>query len=83
MKLYPVRTYKSSEELPREEQLAKLLGWRLTPDGRRIRKEWTVKHFVAGMDFFQAVAKVAEQEQHDRQAKDPTGVSGASLDLTG
>ena len=28
-------------------------------------------------------AAAAEQEHHDRRAKDPTGVSGASLDLSG
>jgi 4a-hydroxytetrahydrobiopterin dehydratase len=47
-----------------KEQLQKLEGWKLTHDGERIRKDWTVKHFVAGMQFFDAVAKLAEEEQH-------------------
>ena len=47
-----------------EEQLKSLAGWRLTHDGERIRKDWVVKHFVAGIDFFNAVAKLAEEEQH-------------------
>lgn len=47
-----------------KSQLEKLDGWRLTHDGKRIRKDWVVKHFVAGMDFFRAVAEVAEAEQH-------------------
>lgn len=45
-------------------QLAKLTGWSVTPDGQRIRKEWTVKHFMAGMKFFNEVAEVAESEGH-------------------
>lgn len=45
-------------------QLEQLDGWRLTDDGQRIRKEWTVKHFMAGMDFFNRCAEVAEQDGH-------------------
>ena len=45
-------------------QIATLSGWRLTPDGQRIRKDWTVKNFVAGMRFFEEVARVAEAEGH-------------------
>jgi 4a-hydroxytetrahydrobiopterin dehydratase len=41
-----------------------LPGWRLTHDGKRIRKDWTVKHFKAGIEFFNAVRDVAEEEQH-------------------
>lgn len=47
-----------------KRQLAKLSGWKLTDDGQRIRKEWTVKNFLAGIDFFNAVAKVAEADNH-------------------
>ena len=46
------------------EQLKNCSGWRLSADGQRIRKEWVVKNFMAGIDFFNAVAKVAEAEQH-------------------
>ena len=52
-----------SPELARE-QLKSLPGWRLTHDDKRIRKDWTVKNFVAGMKFFERVADVAEAEQH-------------------
>lgn len=45
-------------------QLEKLEGWYLTHDGQRIRKEWTVKHFMAGMDFFNRVAEIAEEDGH-------------------
>ena len=42
-------------------QLEKLEGWELTPDGQRIRKDFTVKNFMAGIDFFNKVAQVAEE----------------------
>ena len=45
-------------------QLEQLDGWYLTYDGQRIRKDWTVKHFVAGMEFFNAVTEVAEDDGH-------------------
>jgi 4a-hydroxytetrahydrobiopterin dehydratase len=47
-----------------KEQLKKLAGWRIVPDGDRIRKDWIVKDFMAGIDFFNAVAKLAEAEGH-------------------
>jgi 4a-hydroxytetrahydrobiopterin dehydratase len=46
------------------EQVKRCSGWKLTGDSQRIRKEWVVKNFMAGIDFFNAVAKVAEAEQH-------------------
>lgn len=46
------------------QQLAGLPGWQLTHEGRRIRKDWTVKNFLAGMRFFESVARLAEEEQH-------------------
>jgi len=53
--------------VPREEAerlLKDLSGWELTEDGIRIRREWTVKHFMAAMDFFNRVAELAEDEGH-------------------
>lgn len=47
-----------------EQQLQQLSGWYLTHDGQRIRKDWTVKHFMAAMDFFNRVAEVAEHDGH-------------------
>jgi 4a-hydroxytetrahydrobiopterin dehydratase len=46
------------------DQLKDLDGWHLTHDGQRIRKEWKVKNFVAGLDFFNRVAAVAETDGH-------------------
>jgi 4a-hydroxytetrahydrobiopterin dehydratase len=47
-----------------QAQLRFLDGWYLTHDGQRIRKDWTVKHFMAGMEFFNQVAVVAEEDGH-------------------
>lgn len=46
------------------EQLQEHPGWRLTHDGKRIRKDWVVKNFMAGMRFFEACAEVAEADGH-------------------
>ena len=46
------------------DQLERLSGWRLTQDGQRIRKDWTVKNFMAAMDFFNRVAEIAEADGH-------------------
>ncbi len=45
-------------------QLKKLPGWRMTHAGKSIRKDWVVKDFAAGLEFFDRVGKVAEQEYH-------------------
>jgi 4a-hydroxytetrahydrobiopterin dehydratase len=39
-------------------------GWYLSSKSQRIRKDWTVKNFMAGMNFFNKVAVVAEEEGH-------------------
>lgn len=44
--------------------LKELRGWTLTQDGHRIRREWTAKHFMAAMEFFNRVAQLAEDEGH-------------------
>ncbi|QDU61790.1 Putative pterin-4-alpha-carbinolamine dehydratase [Planctomycetes bacterium Pan216] len=47
-----------------KQQLEKLEGWTLTEDGLRIRKQWQVKNFMAGMEFFNKIAQLAEDEGH-------------------
>jgi 4a-hydroxytetrahydrobiopterin dehydratase len=47
-----------------EQQLKQLAGWYLTHDGQRIRKDWSVKNFMAAIDFFNRVAQVAEEDGH-------------------
>lgn len=46
------------------DQLSRLSGWTITGDSQRIRKEWVVKNFMAGMRFFNQVAELAEAEGH-------------------
>jgi 4a-hydroxytetrahydrobiopterin dehydratase len=46
------------------EQVAKLDGWKLSSDGKSIRKQWVLKNFSAAIDFFQRVADVANAEDH-------------------
>lgn len=45
-------------------QLTNLSGWRLTENNQRIRKDWVVKNFMAGMKFFNEVAQLAEADGH-------------------
>jgi len=47
-----------------DAQLEKLTGWRISHAGQRIRKDWVLKNFTAGIDFFGRVAKLAEDEGH-------------------
>ena len=47
-----------------QQQLALLSGWRITADGKRIRKDWMLKNFLVGLNFFNEVARIAEEEQH-------------------
>ena len=45
------------------ENLAALPGWELTPENR-IRRHWRVQEFMTAIDFFDRVAKLAEDEGH-------------------
>jgi 4a-hydroxytetrahydrobiopterin dehydratase len=46
------------------QHLGAVPDWQLTADGKRIRREWRVKDFMAGLDFFNAVGRIAEAEDH-------------------
>lgn len=46
------------------QQLDSLPGWYLTHEGQRIRKDWKARDFMAGLEFFQRVARVAEEDAH-------------------
>jgi 4a-hydroxytetrahydrobiopterin dehydratase len=47
------------------ERLARSLpGWTLSQDTKKISRYWTVKNFMAGIDFFNKVAALAEEEGH-------------------
>jgi 4a-hydroxytetrahydrobiopterin dehydratase len=44
--------------------LNSLPDWHLTDEGKRIRKDWKMKDFMAGITFFNRVAEIAEAEGH-------------------
>jgi 4a-hydroxytetrahydrobiopterin dehydratase len=46
------------------DNLQSLTGWRISQDGLRLEKEWLVKSFMAGIDFINRVAEIAEEEGH-------------------
>ena len=52
----------TADQLPR--YLAAVPGWKLTADGKRIRREWRVKDFATALDFFHRVGRIAEEEDH-------------------
>ena len=71
-------------EVSREDAnryLQELPGWKLSEDGKRIRREWTAKNFLAAMDFFQRVADLAEEEGHHPDLH-LTGYRNATVELT-
>ncbi len=39
-------------------------AWRLTADGKHIRREWRVKDFLTALDFFRRVGDLAQSEDH-------------------
>jgi 4a-hydroxytetrahydrobiopterin dehydratase len=47
-----------------EKFLKSVPNWKVTSDSKRIRREWTVKDFVSGLEFFQKVGDIAESEGH-------------------
>jgi 4a-hydroxytetrahydrobiopterin dehydratase len=63
------------------EQVAALPGWKLSGDGKMIRKEWRLKDFSAGIDFFQRVAEVANAEDHHPDLH-LTGYRNVAIELT-
>jgi 4a-hydroxytetrahydrobiopterin dehydratase len=47
-----------------QEHLTAIPSWKLTADGKHIRREWKMKNFVTGLQFLDRVGIVAEEEQH-------------------
>ena len=44
--------------------LRNVRGWRLVDDGKGIRKEWRMQDFAAGIEFFDEIGKLADEEDH-------------------
>jgi len=63
------------------EQVAKLKDWKLTGDGKMIRKQWAMKDFSAAVDFFRRVADVANAEDHHPDLH-LTGYRNVAIELT-
>ncbi len=47
-----------------EDLLPSVPGWALDQGAGRISRTWTMKNFMAGIDFFNRVAALAEDEGH-------------------
>ncbi len=52
----------SADRVP--QYLKAVPTWKLTPDGKRLRRDWRVKDFVTALDFFQRIGQIAETEDH-------------------
>lgn len=46
------------------ELLGQVPQWKLNPDGKRIARNWRVRDFSTGLDFFCRIGDVAEAEDH-------------------
>jgi 4a-hydroxytetrahydrobiopterin dehydratase len=38
--------------------------WRVSPDGKSLRRDWRVKDFPTALDFFRRIGDVADAEDH-------------------
>jgi 4a-hydroxytetrahydrobiopterin dehydratase len=47
-----------------QDRLAAVPDWKLTADGKRIRREWRARDFATALEFFNRVGQIAEQEDH-------------------
>lgn len=63
------------------QMINELPGWELSNDAKKIRREWVAKDFMAAMDFFQEVAKLAEDEGHHPDLH-LTGYRNATIELS-
>lgn len=64
-----------------QQQLQALPLWKLSEDGKRISRQFQLKHFVQAMQLLNAVAEVAEQEQHHPDLH-LTGYRHVGIELT-
>jgi len=70
--------------LPAEEVHHLLNGtpdWKLSADGKCIRREWRVKDFPTALDFFARVGVIAEEEDHHPDLH-LTGYRNAAIELS-
>ena len=46
------------------ELAAAVPEWKVSTDGKRLRREWRARDFMTAIEFFQGIAKIAEEEDH-------------------
>jgi 4a-hydroxytetrahydrobiopterin dehydratase len=63
------------------EHLAAVPEWKLSDDGKLIRRKYKFKDFVTAMAFLQKVGNLAEEEQHHPDLH-LTGYRNAAVELT-
>jgi 4a-hydroxytetrahydrobiopterin dehydratase len=56
-------------------------SWKLSADGRYLRREWRVKDFATALDFFQRLGQIAEKEDHHPDLH-LTGYRNVAIELT-
>jgi len=61
--------------------LGGLPSWKLTGDGKSIRREWRVQDFETALDFFRRVGEVAEAEGHHPDLH-LTGYRNVAIEMT-
>jgi 4a-hydroxytetrahydrobiopterin dehydratase len=47
-----------------KQSLVEVPHWLLAGDGKRIRRKWVVKDFLAALDFFNRVGRIAQAQDH-------------------
>jgi 4a-hydroxytetrahydrobiopterin dehydratase len=55
---------KLTPEQLRDRLINAVPEWRLSEDEKKIEREWRVKDFATGLDFFQRIGALAEAEGH-------------------
>lgn len=55
--------------------------WKLSEDAKRIHREWRVHDFMAALEFFNRIAKIAEEEDHHPDLH-LTGYRNVSVELS-
>jgi 4a-hydroxytetrahydrobiopterin dehydratase len=55
--------------------------WKLTADGKAIRREWRVKDFATALEFFRRVGDIAEKEDHHPDLH-LTGYRNVAVEMT-
>ena len=63
------------------ERLPAVPDWKLTDDGKMIRRKYKFADFVSAMAFLQQVGELAEQEQHHPDLH-LTGYKNAAVELS-